>query len=303
MPGEVLEHLGCKPGGIYVDGTVGGGGHALRILSASSPGGRLVGIDRDSNAIEAAAKALEGFGDRITLVKDNFRNIRRVLDGLGIKEVDGVLLDLGVSSYQLERPERGFSFRTEAALDMRMDASGPVTARDLVNGLPLEELERIFREYGEERFSRQIARSIIRTREKKPVETTTELAQLILEAIPRKFHGGKIHPATRVFQALRIAVNDELGSLKDGLRGSVDSLKKGGRLAVISFHSLEDRIVKGFFRELSSPCVCPPRLPRCVCGRVATVKLLTKRALTPTEEEIDKNPRARSAKLRALERL
>lgn len=303
MPGEALEYLGCKPGGIYVDGTVGGGGHALEILKKSSPGGTLIGLDRDAEAIEAAKETLKGFKERTVLVKENFRNIPSVLAVLGIREVDGILLDLGVSSYQLERPERGFSFRMEARLDMRMDTWDETTAYGLVNGLEAKELEKIFREYGEERFSRGIARAIVEARKRGPVETTTELAGIILGAIPRRFHGGNIHPATRVFQALRIAVNDELGSLEDGLKGGMDSLKEGGRMAVISFHSLEDRIVKETFRDSSSPCVCPPRLPRCACGRVATVRLLTKRPVTPSDEEIERNPRARSAKLRAVERI
>jgi len=303
MPGEALEYLGCKPGGIYVDGTVGGGGHALEILKKSSPGGTLIGLDRDAEAIEAAKETLKGFKERTVLVKENFRNIPSVLAVLGIREVDGILLDLGVSSYQLERPERGFSFRMEARLDMRMDTGDETTAYGLVNGLEGKELEKIFREYGEERFSRKIARAIVEARKRGPVETTTELAGIILGAIPRRFHGGNIHPATRVFQALRIAVNDELGSLEDGLKGGMDSLKKGGRMAVISFHSLEDRIVKETFRDSSSPCVCPPRLPRCACGRVATVRLLTKRPVTPADEEIGRNPRSRSAKLRAVERI
>src|SRR3989338_8062422 len=258
MPGEALEYLGCKPGGIYVDGTVGGGGHALEILKKSSPGGTLIGLDRDAEAIEAAKETLKGFKERTVLVKENFRNIPSVLAVLGIREVDGILLDLGVSSYQLERPERGFSFRMEARLDMRMDTGDETTAYGLVNGLEGKELEKIFREYGEERFSRKIARAIVEARKRGPVETTTELAGITLGAIPRRSHGGNIHPATRVFQALRIAVNDELGSLEDGLKGGMDSLKKGGRMAVISFHSLEDRIVKETFRDSSSPCGCPP---------------------------------------------
>lgn len=303
MPEEMLEGLGCAPGGVYVDGTLGGGGHALEILKAISPDGRLIGIDRDDEALKAASKTLEPFGNRVTLVKENYRDIKKVLKDLGIDKVDGILLDLGVSSYQLDSPERGFSFRFEARLDMRMDASQGITAFDIVNTYGADELERIFKEYGEERDARRIARAIDRARSTRPVETTGDLVRIILATIPKRFQPRQIHPATRVFQALRIAVNDELGSLEQGLRDGVDVLGSGGRMVVISFHSLEDRIVKTTFRELSTGCVCPPRVAVCVCGKKPVTRLVKRGAIKPSEEEMKKNPRARSAKLRAAEKI
>ncbi|HAO94046.1 MAG: 16S rRNA (cytosine(1402)-N(4))-methyltransferase [Deltaproteobacteria bacterium GWC2_56_8] len=303
MEREVIEALRCGGGAVYVDGTVGGGGHAKAVLEASSPDGRLVGIDRDDDALDAARSALSGFGDRVTLVKANFREIRKVVEGLGIKGVDGVILDLGVSSFQFDAIDRGFSFRNEARLDMRMDRSQKLSAYDLVNGADFDELTRIFREYGEEREARRITRALLAARERRPIETTVELANLISLSVPRKLQSKGIHPATRVFQALRIAVNDELGSLKDGLSGSFDVLKGGGRLAVISFHSLEDRIVKVFFRGLATGCVCPPRFPQCVCGQRPRATLVTRKSITPSEEETGLNPRARSARLRVVEKI
>lgn len=302
MGREAIELLACKSGGVYVDGTLGGGGHARMILDAASPDGRLIGIDRDDDALKAAAGNLEAYGNRVTLVKENFRNIRRVLSGLGISGVDGIVLDLGVSSYQFESPERGFSFRFEARLDMRMDRARGETAYDLVNTRGEDELTGIFRDYGEEREARRIARAIVRARETKPIETTGDLVNLILFTIPKRFQAKGIHPATRVFQALRIAVNDELGSLGQGLAEGFEALNKNGRMAVISFHSLEDRIVKNAFRELSTGCVCPPRMPVCVCGRTPKAKLVTRKAIKPSDAEVNENPRARSAKLRAIEK-
>ncbi len=303
MPREVVECLGCKSGGIYVDGTVGGGGHAALILAASAPEGRVIGIDRDDDALRAAGDFLKDFHDRVTLVKANFRDMGEVLEGLGVKGVDGVLLDLGVSSFQLESPERGFSFRFDSRLDMRMDRSRKTSAYELVNGLPEEDLVRIFREYGEEREARRIARAIVRQREKRAVETTGALAILVAETIPRRFQARGIHPATRVFQALRIAVNEELESLKGGLSAGFEALVEGGRMAVISFHSLEDRIVKEAFRGYATGCICPPRVPICVCGRKPRARLLKRKPITPSEEEVRSNPRSRSAKLRAVEKL
>jgi 16S rRNA (cytosine1402-N4)-methyltransferase len=290
-------------GRTYVDCTLGGGGHALEILRASAPDGRVIGMDRDDAAIRAAGAVLARYRDRVTLLKENFRNLRGALTGLGVEKVDGVVMDLGVSSYQLESPERGFSFRLDAGLDMRMDRSAELSARDLVNDLGEKELADIFHRYGEERFSARVARAIVRARQTKPVETTGELAAIVIEAIPKKFHGRKIHPATKVFQALRIAVNDELESIRGGLSGAVESLSAGGRLVVISFHSLEDRLVKGAMRELSTGCICPPRIPMCVCGRSPAARLLTKKAVTPSPGELERNPRSRSARLRALEML
>ncbi len=303
LAAEVLRLLEPRPGGIYLDGTLGGGGHAAMILEASKPDGRLIGLDRDEDAIRAAKETLRPYGERATLAREDFRNMSGVLLGLGVDKVDGIILDLGVSSYQLEAPERGFSFSRDARLDMRMDRRQELTAWDLVNGSSVEELSRIFSEYGEEREAKRIARAIGRARETKPVETTGELARIVAEAVPKRLQPRSIHPATRVFQALRIAVNDELGGLAAGLAAGMESLKSGGRMAVISFHSLEDRIVKTAFRDYSTGCVCPPRIPQCVCGRKPAARLLTKRAVTPSEEELSGNPRSRSAKLRAVERL
>jgi 16S rRNA (cytosine1402-N4)-methyltransferase len=301
MPGEVVRYLGCRPGGIYVDGTLGGGGHTLEILKATGPDGRVIGIDRDGNTIAAAERILEPYTDRVLILRENFKDIKTLFSARGIEKVDGMVLDLGVSSFQLERPERGFSFRFDTRLDMRMDRTQELTAYELVNELPKAELERIIRTYGEERRARQIARAIERARELKPIETTGELARIVLEVVPKR--PGRIHPATKVFQALRIAVNDELENLKLGLGDGIEMLGRGGRMVVISFHSLEDRIVKNFFRDLSKGCVCPPGLPKCVCGKKPSVRLLTRRVVTPTPGEIDANPRARSARLRAIEKL
>lgn len=301
MPAEVVRYLGCRPGGTYVDGTLGGGGHTVEILKVIGPEGKVIAMDRDADAIAEAKKVLRAYSGRVTILKENFKDIKALLSGCGIDRVDGILLDLGVSSYQLETPARGFSFRFDARLDMRMDRAQGLTAHELVNTLDVAGLERIFRTYGEERYARRIARAIERERRKKPVETTGELKSIVVGAVPRR--PARIHPATKVFQALRIAVNDELENLKAGLTESVDVLGRGGRMVVISFHSLEDRIVKRFFRDLSRGCVCPPGFPVCVCGREPSVRLLTRRAVTPAPSEIGANPRARSARLRAVERL
>ncbi len=303
MGAEVISLLGCKASGIYVDGTLGGGGHTIEILKASAPDGVVVGIDLDEDALKAAGRLLEPFRERVRLVRGNFRDIKSILIGLDISAVDGIFFDLGVSSYQFEAPERGFSFRENARLDMRMDQRQDLTAYGLVNGLGRDELAGIFREYGEERHAKRIAGLIEKVRKVRPIETTGELVNIILDAVPRKFHAGRIHPATRVFQALRIAVNDELGNLTRGLIDGVACLKSGGRFIVISFHSLEDRIVKNTFRDFSTGCICPPRVPMCVCGRKPAVRMLTKKALTPTVDEAGRNPRSRSAKLRAIEKI
>ena len=306
MPGEIIELLGCVSGGlggIYVDGTLGGGGHAEEILKASGLDGRVVGIDRDSEAIEAATVRLRQYADRINIVRGSFSAIRSVLDDLGIDYVNGVLLDLGVSTHQLTSPERGFSFRADARLDMRMDDRAVLSAYEVVNTYDEADLERVFRLYGEERFSSRIARAVTRARSTAPVEGTRKLAEIVVGAIPAKFHGKKTHPATKVFQAIRIEVNGELEELKEGIEASVESLALGGRMAVISFHSLEDRIVKRAFARMANPCTCPPRAPGCVCGKIATVKLLTRRALKPGAAEVETNPKARSARLRAIERI
>jgi 16S rRNA (cytosine1402-N4)-methyltransferase len=303
MPGEVLELLAPRSGGIYLDGTVGGGGHARLILEASSPDGRLIGLDQDPAALAAAAKVLASFGARVTLCRDSFAGLDRQLAALGIEQVDGILLDLGVSSHQLDTPERGFSFREDGPLDMRMNPAQPVSAADLLASEDAEALKRIFREYGEERWAGRIAREIVRTRDGAPLTTTRELAELICRAVPGGYQPQRIHPATRVFQALRIAVNAELEALQAGLAAALRSLRPGGRLVVISFHSLEDRLVKQTFRAAATTCVCPPRLPVCSCDRKAQVKILTTRGVRPAEAETIANPRARSAVLRAVERL
>lgn len=303
MPAEVVATLNCRAGGVYLDGTLGGGGHAAEILKATGPDGVLIGIDRDADALKAAALALAPYSGRFTLVKNEFRNMAGVLDSLGIDGVDGIVLDLGVSSYQFDTPERGFSFRFDSRLDMRMDAEQELSAFELVNGCDREELERIFREYGEERHSWMIAGAICRARAIKPVETTGDLAAIILAGVPKKLQSRDIHPATRVFQALRIAVNDELAGLEHGLAEGVKALRTGGRIVVISFHSLEDRIVKNMFKDLASSCICPPRIPKCVCGKKSVVRIVTKKALTASAEELGTNPRARSAKLRAAEKI
>jgi 16S rRNA (cytosine1402-N4)-methyltransferase len=303
MPGEVLELLSPRPGGIYLDGTVGGGGHAGLILAASAPDGRLIALDQDPAALTAAAEALAPFGQRVTFCRGSFAELDQQLASLGIEQVDGILLDLGVSSHQLDTPERGFSFREDGPLDMRMDPARPMSAADLLAGEDAEELKRIFREYGEERWAGRIAREIVRTRGEKPLTTTRQLAELVCRAVPGGYVPQRIHPATRVFQALRIAVNSELDALQSGLAAALSSLRPGGRLVVISFHSLEDRLVKQGFRAAASTCTCPPRLPVCCCGRKAQVKILTTRGVRPAEAETIANPRARSAVLRAVERL
>lgn len=303
MPDEVLEYLAPRPGGIYVDGTLGGAGHSLKILGASAPDGRLIGFDRDSSAIEAASSRLAAFGGRVTLLHRNFAEMEDALAGLGIGRIDGFLLDLGVSSHQFDMAERGFSFRQDAPLDMRMDPTAGQTAADLVNTLPEGELARIIRAYGEERWAGRIAARIAGAREKSPLLTTLELAEIVKGAIPRKFQEERIHPATRTFQALRIAVNAELESLEKGLAAGLRLLGSGGRAVVISFHSLEDRIVKSTFRGLAQGCICPRNIPVCVCGNKPKLKVLTGRPVVPGDEEQAANPRARSAKLRAAEKL
>jgi len=303
MVREVLESLRCKPGGIYVDGTVGGGGHALAILKASSPDGLLVGIDQDDDALSESENILQAFGERKTLVKGNFADVDRILTSLRIGVVDGLLLDLGVSSHQLDTAERGFSFSSDAPLDMRMDRDRKVRASDLVNGLAEKELAGIIREYGEEINAAKVARAIAQRRKLAPIETTSELASLIAKTLGGAGRRGGIHPATRTFQALRIAVNEELQNLHGAIFKSVPCLKKGGRFSIISFHSLEDRIVKNAFRSLEKGCICPSDFPVCSCGRKPQLKVLTKRPVRPGPGEIEENPRSRSAKLRTAERI
>jgi 16S rRNA (cytosine1402-N4)-methyltransferase len=298
---EAVTGLQPRDGGVYVDGTVGDGGHAEAILAASAPTGRLVGLDRDEEAIEASRRRLRRYGNRVHVVRAEFANMKEVLHNLGYETADGVLLDLGVSSRQLEIPARGFSFSAEGPLDMRMSRSQKRAAADIVADASAEELTKIFREYGEERRAAAVARAIVRERARKPVATTTQLAA-ICERVLGKGRA-KIHPATKIFQALRIAVNDELEQLRQGLEAAVELLKSGGRLAVISFHSLEDRIVKEFFARLSTDCVCPPDFPVCVCHHRRVLRVVTRRPITPAAAEIAVNPRSRSARLRIAEKI
>lgn len=299
---EVLDNLAIRPDGIYVDGTLGGGGHSFHILERLTDGGRLIGIDQDTDAIAAAAQRLAPFGDAVTIVHDNYEHIGEVLEDLSIPEVDGILLDLGVSSYQLDNPERGFTYRTDAPLDMRMDRSSSLTARDIVNTWSQEELARILREYGEERCASRIAANIVRRRQVRPLETTGELSEIVRASIPARMREKGGNPDKRTFQAIRIACNRELDVLQDSLDRMIDLLSPGGRLCVITFHSLEDRIVKNAFRRNEKPCICPPEFPVCVCGRESKGRVVTRRAITPSARELEVNRRSASAKLRVFEK-
>ena len=300
---ETVTTLSCHPGGIYVDGTIGGGGHACHIFKTCPDIKLLIGIDRDEDALLQAEQRLASFKSQVVLIKENYSQIKTIISDLQIKSVDGVLLDLGVSTHQLLSPDRGFSFSTEGPLDMRMDREQQITASDLVNTLPAQDLEKILREYGEERYAASIAKTIVRERKKEPIETTLALANVVTKTIPFSSRPRKIHPATRTFQALRIAVNDEFANLESVLPDAIDILEQRGRIAVISFHSLEDRIVKNFFRQQSKSCVCPPQLPKCACEQIQKLKVLTKKPIVPTAEEIIMNPRSRSARLRGAEKL
>ena len=299
---ECVEGLNIKPDGIYVDGTLGGAGHSSEIVKRLE-NGRHIGIDRDPVALKAAGARLEPWKDRVTLVHSNFCEIKQVLDDLNIAGVDGILLDLGVSSPQLDDGARGFSYMADAPLDMRMNNEDPLTAYDVVNTWPYEELKRILYDYGEERYAPQIAAAICRKREAKPIESTLELVDVIRSAMPPAALREKQHPAKRSFQAIRIAVNDELGSVEKVMRDAIPKLNKGGRLAVITFHSLEDRIVKNAMVAASKGCTCPPSFPVCVCGKKPQVKLITRKPIVSSDEELEVNPRARSAKLRICEKL
>ena len=304
MVDEVMDLLQPRRGGLFVDGTLGGGGHSEAILKALPASGRLIGIDRDETALRAATDRLKGFGDRFTPLHGNFFHMRSLLLQRGILKADGILLDLGVSSYQLDEPSRGFSYRAEAPLDMRMDQSAALTAADVVNGYSERELTRIFRDYGEERFAPLIARRILERRAGKPIETTTELSDIIAGAIPARFRfKEQQHPARRCFQAIRIEVNGELQGLREAVDSCIDLLTPGGRMVVLTFHSLEDRIVKNAFRTAENPCVCPPRSPQCVCGRRPYGKVLTRHPLTASDREQRENSRSACCKLRALEKL
>lgn len=302
MPDEVIEYLNIKPDGIYVDGTLGGGGHALLVAGRLSGQGRLIGIDQDGDAIRAAGERLADYRDRVEIVRDNYSSMRKILEDRSIDRVDGILLDLGVSSWQLDQGQRGFSYREDAPLDMRMDQRQDLTAADIVNDYSETDLFHVIRNYGEDPFAKNIAKHIVRARAEKPVETTGQLADIIKAAIPAKVRKGGGHPAKRTFQALRIEVNQELEVLKSNLEDMVDLLNDGGRICVITFHSLEDRIVKKTFRACENPCICPPEFPVCTCGKVSKGRVLTRKPVLPDPNELEENSRARSAKLRVFER-
>ena len=298
---ETIDNLNIKPDGIYVDGTLGGAGHSEQIVKRLGEGGRLIGIDQDEDAIAAASKRLEPYGDKVTIVRDNYQNFRRILDELDIKKVDGILLDLGVSSYQLDNADRGFTYRVDAPLDMRMDNRQTKTAKDIVNDYSEAELFRILKDYGEERYAKSIAYHICKYRENKVIETTEELNDIIRGSIPAKARNGQGHPSKQTFQAIRIELNRELDVLRDSIDGMIASLNPGGRLCIITFHSLEDRIVKLAFRKNENPCICPPNFPVCTCGRKPFGKVITRKPIIPGERELEENSRSKSSKLRVFE--
>ena len=299
---ETIDALKIKPDGIYVDGTLGGGGHSYEICKRLSDKGRLIGIDQDAAAIEAASERLGEFKDRVTIIRSNYCEMKRQLNSIGVTSVDGIILDLGVSSYQLDTAERGFTYREDVPLDMRMDQRQARTAKDIVNDYSEMELYRIIRDYGEDKFAKNIAKHIVQARQEKPLETTGELIQAIKAAIPMKVRAVGGHPAKKTFQAIRIELNNELGVLKDSLDDMVDLLNDKGRLCIITFHSLEDRIVKNHFRTSENPCICPKEFPVCVCGRISKGKVITRKPILPGEEELEENSRSKSAKLRVFER-
>ena len=294
---ETIENLNIKPDGIYVDGTLGGGGHAYQVASRLSEKGRLIGIDQDADAIAAAGERLKEFGDKITIIRSNYANMKEELHRIGVEKVDGIVLDLGVSSFQLDTPERGFTYRDEnAPLDMRMDDRQSLTAKDIVNGYSEMELYRIIRDYGEDKFAKNIAKHIVQERAKKPIETTGELTEIIRASIPMKVQVTGGHPAKRTFQAIRIELNKELEVLQDNLDNMI-------RICIITFHSLEDRIVKTNFKRNENPCTCPSDFPVCVCGKKSKGKVVTRKPILPSEEELEVNSRSKSAKLRVFERV
>ena len=301
---ETIDSLNVKPDGIYVDGTLGGGGHSLEVCRRLGEYGRLIGIDQDADAIAAASERLRDYEDRVTIVRSNYEEIQSVLKDLGIEKADGIYLDLGVSSYQLDTPERGFTYREDdAPLDMRMDQRNTQTAADIVNTYSEFDLYRIIRDYGEDKFAKNIAKHIVRARETKRIETTGELTEIIKEAVPAKVRAVGGHPSKKTFQAIRIELNQELEVLNNSIDTMIDLLKPGGRLAVITFHSLEDRIVKIRFRNNENPCTCPPDFPVCVCGKVSKGRVITRKPVLPSEEEIEGNKRSKSSKLRVFERI
>ena len=301
---ETIDSLNVKPDGIYVDGTLGGGGHALEVCRRLGEYGRLIGIDQDADAIAAASERLRDYEDRVTIVRSNYEEIQSVLKDLGIEKADGIYLDLGVSSYQLDTPERGFTYREDdAPLDMRMDQRNTQTAADIVNTYSEFDLYRIIRDYGEDKFAKNIAKHIVRARETKRIETTGELTEIIKEAVPAKVRAVGGHPSKKTFQAIRIELNQELDVLRDSLDDMIDLLNDGGRICIITFHSLEDRIVKTIFRRNENPCTCPPDFPVCVCGKKSKGKVITRKPILPSQEELENNSRSKSAKLRVFERM
>ena len=299
---EVIENLNIREDGCYVDGTLGGAGHSYQICTHLGEKGRLVGIDQDADAIQAATKRLEPYKDKVSIVRSNYVNFDNVLDELGIDKVNGILLDLGVSSYQLDEASRGFTYREDVPLDMRMDDRNALTARDIVNTYSENDLYRIIRDYGEDKFAKNIAKHIVQARQKAPIETTGQLIEVIKAAIPKKVRATGGHPAKKTFQAIRIELNHELDVLKNNLEDMIDLLNDEGRIAIITFHSLEDRIVKNIFRTSERPCICPPEFPVCVCGRVSKGKVITRKPIVPGKEELEENSRSKSAKLRVFER-
>ncbi len=299
---ETIEGLRVKPDGIYVDGTLGGAGHALEVCKKLSAKGRFIGIDQDQDAIIAASERMAAFSDRATIIRSNYCYMANELKARGIDQVDGILLDLGVSSYQLDNEERGFSYRYDAPLDMRMDRRQSQTASDIVNGYEERELYRIIRDYGEDKFAKNIAKHIVAERQKAPIETTGELTEVIRHAIPMKIQAAGGHPAKRTFQAIRIELNRELDVLRESLDGMIDMLGDEGRICIITFHSLEDRIVKTIFRKNENPCICPADFPVCVCGQKSKGRMITRKPILPSEREMEENPRSKSAKLRIFER-
>ena len=300
---ETIQALNIKPGGIYLDGTLGGGGHAYEVCKRLNENGCFYGIDQDASAIEAATKRLEKFGDKVTIFRNNYCNAKALLQEKGIAGVDGILLDLGVSSYQLDTVERGFTYKYDTPLDMRMDQRQKLTARDIVNDYDESSLYRMIKDYGEEQFAKNIAKHIVQARSVKPIETTFELNAIIKAAIPAKMRAVGGHPSKRTFQAIRIECNHELDVLKDSLEDLVNLLNPQGRLCVITFHSLEDRIVKNFFRTMENPCTCPPEFPVCVCGKIPYGKAVPRKPVLPSQKELEANSRSKSAKLRTFERI
>ena len=299
---ETVAGLAIKPDGIYVDGTLGGGGHAFEVCSRLNEQGRFIGIDQDAAAIEAASERLRDFGEKVTIIRSNYCEMKSRLHEIGVDKVDGIVIDLGVSSYQLDTAERGFSYRVDAPLDMRMDQRQQLTAREIVNTYSEADLFRVIRDYGEDKFAKNIAKHIVIERQKAPIETTGQLNEIIRHAIPMKFQKTAGHPSKRTFQAIRIELNRELDVLRESLDDMIEMLNPGGRICIITFHSLEDRIVKSAFRKNENPCTCPSHFPVCVCGNVSKGKVITRKPILPSEEELEYNSRSKSAKLRIFER-